>query len=101
MATVTVAKLISDWELLHTALQPHLTDLPFLKDQATALEGLIAFWVLFTALLCFILGTFEHITLLRDRKGRGKLIKQWRFVFVPPRGGQRTPPPRPGTAERL
>jgi hypothetical protein len=42
MATITVAKLISDWELLHTALQPHLTDLPFLKDQATELEGLIA-----------------------------------------------------------
>src|SRR5436305_14211678 len=42
MATITVAKLISDWELLHTALQPHLTDLPFLKDQATQLEGLIA-----------------------------------------------------------
>ena len=42
MATFTLAKLISDWELLHTALQPHLTDLPFLKDQATQLEGLIA-----------------------------------------------------------
>jgi hypothetical protein len=42
MATFTLAKLISDWELLHTALQPHLTDLPFLKDKATELEGLIA-----------------------------------------------------------
>src|SRR3982750_4193153 len=42
MATITVAKLISDWELLHTALQPHLTDMPYLKDQATELEGLIA-----------------------------------------------------------
>jgi hypothetical protein len=42
MATFTLAKLISDWELLHTALQPHLTDMPFLKDQATELEGLIA-----------------------------------------------------------
>jgi hypothetical protein len=42
MATITLAKLISDWELLHTALQPHLTDMPFLKDKATELEGLIA-----------------------------------------------------------
>jgi len=42
MATVTLAKLISDWELLDTALQPHLTDMPYLKDKATELEGLIA-----------------------------------------------------------
>jgi hypothetical protein len=42
MATITVAKLISDWELLNTALQPHLTDMPYLKDKATELEGLIA-----------------------------------------------------------
>ena len=42
MATITLAKLISDWELLNTALQPHLTDMPFLKDKATELEGLIA-----------------------------------------------------------
>jgi hypothetical protein len=42
MATVTLAKLISDWELLNTALQPHLADMPYLKDQAAALAGLIA-----------------------------------------------------------
>jgi hypothetical protein len=42
MATITLAKLISDWELLNTALQPHLTDMPFLKDKTTELEGLIA-----------------------------------------------------------
>ena len=42
MATFTLAKLISDWELLNTALQPHLTDMPFLKDKATELEALIA-----------------------------------------------------------
>jgi hypothetical protein len=41
MATFTLAKTIADWELLNTALQPHLTDMPFLKDKATALEGLI------------------------------------------------------------
>ncbi|MFL6262681.1 MAG: hypothetical protein ACJ76Y_23530 [Thermoanaerobaculia bacterium] len=42
MATFTLAKLIADWELLHTALQPHLTDLPFLKDKADEIEALIA-----------------------------------------------------------
>jgi hypothetical protein len=42
MATFTLAKLIADWELLDTGLQPHLTDLPFLKDKATELAGLIA-----------------------------------------------------------
>jgi hypothetical protein len=42
MATFTLAKLIADWELLNTALQPHLTDLPFLKDKAVELEALIA-----------------------------------------------------------
>jgi len=42
MANFTLAKLISDWELLSTALQPHLTDMPYLKDMATQLEGLIA-----------------------------------------------------------
>ena len=41
MATVTLAKLISDWELLDTALQPHLTDMPYLKDMVTELDGLI------------------------------------------------------------
>jgi hypothetical protein len=42
MATITLAKTISDWELLNAALQPHLTDMPFLKDKATELSGLIA-----------------------------------------------------------
>jgi len=42
MANHTLAKLIADWELLHTALQPHLTDMPYLQDKATELEGLIA-----------------------------------------------------------
>jgi len=41
MATVALAKLISDWELLNTALQSHLTDMPYLKDMVTELQGLI------------------------------------------------------------
>lgn len=42
MATITLAKLISDWELLNSALQPHLTDMPFLKDKTAELTGLVA-----------------------------------------------------------
>ena len=42
MATFTLAKLIADWELLDTALQPHLMDLTFLQDKAVELEALIA-----------------------------------------------------------
>jgi hypothetical protein len=42
MATFTLAKLISDWELINTALQSHLTDMPYLKDKVTELQGLIA-----------------------------------------------------------
>jgi hypothetical protein len=41
MATFTLAKLIADWELLNTALQPHLTDMPYLRDKSTELAGLI------------------------------------------------------------
>ena len=41
MATFTLANLISDWELLDAALQPHLTDMPYLKDKVTELQGLI------------------------------------------------------------
>ena len=42
MATFTLAKLIADWELLSTALEPHLSDMPYLKDRAAELAGFIA-----------------------------------------------------------
>jgi hypothetical protein len=41
MATFTLAKLIADWELLDTALRPHLPDMPYLTDKATELQALI------------------------------------------------------------
>jgi hypothetical protein len=41
MANFMLAKLIADWELLNTALQPHLTNMPHLRDQAIELQGLI------------------------------------------------------------
>jgi hypothetical protein len=37
-----LAKFISDWELLNTALQPHLADMPYLTERAKELETLIA-----------------------------------------------------------
>src|SRR4051794_926115 len=42
MATFTLAKLITDWELLNTALQPHLTDMPYLQGKVNELQDLIA-----------------------------------------------------------
>jgi hypothetical protein len=45
--------------------------------------GLVCTWVMFTAMLCFVLGTYDRITLTRTRKGRTKVTKQWRAFFVP------------------
>ena len=48
----------------------------------TFMPAIIA-WFPMTGLLLFILGTYDHIRLTRDTKGRVKLIKTWRFAFVP------------------
>jgi hypothetical protein len=40
-------------------------------------------WPFLTAILCFVLGTYDRIDLDRDHKGRVKLTKQWRFCFFP------------------
>ena len=42
MANFTLAKLIADWELLNTALQPHLADMPYLQSKVNELQDLIA-----------------------------------------------------------
>ncbi len=42
MAGKALAKFISDWELLGTALQAHLTDMPFLSEKAKALDAVIS-----------------------------------------------------------
>jgi hypothetical protein len=34
-------------------------------------------------ILCFVLGTYDRITLMRDSRGRVKITKVWRFCFVP------------------
>jgi hypothetical protein len=40
-------------------------------------------WPLLTAVLCFVLGTWDHIDLVRDNRGRVRLTNRWRFFFVP------------------
>ncbi len=36
-----------------------------------------------TAMMAFLLGTYDHIRLTRDTRGRVQLIKTWRFAFIP------------------
>jgi hypothetical protein len=48
----------------------------------TFMPAIIA-WFPLTGMLCFLLGTYDQITLTRDTRGRVRLIKQWRFAFVP------------------
>jgi hypothetical protein len=48
----------------------------------TFMPAIIA-WFPMTALLLFILGTYDHIRLTRDAKGRVKLVKTSRFAFIP------------------
>lgn len=40
-------------------------------------------WLLFSAMLAFLLGTYEWVDLVRDSRGKIRLNKGWRFFFVP------------------
>ncbi len=40
-------------------------------------------WPLLTAVLLFLLGTYDRIEIVRDTKGRAKVTKMWRVFFVP------------------
>lgn len=40
-------------------------------------------WPLLTGILCFILGTYDRVQLVRDRKGRVSITVEWRLCFVP------------------
>jgi len=76
MATITLAKTISDWELLNAALQPHLTDMPFLKDKATELEGLIAEAKGMDTRQQSLRGTLqETVRQRRELEKRGKVLR--------------------------
>jgi hypothetical protein len=43
----------------------------------------IVAWVPLTAILCFVLGTYEEIQLTRDTRGRVTLTQRWRCFFIP------------------
>jgi hypothetical protein len=40
-------------------------------------------WVVFLGMTAFLMGTFDHLDLERDRKGKVKLTKTWYFCFIP------------------
>ncbi|MBI1915714.1 MAG: hypothetical protein HYS12_13425 [Planctomycetes bacterium] len=40
-------------------------------------------WFAFVVLMAFLLGTFDHIDLVRDKRGHAKLTRTWRVCFVP------------------
>ena len=39
-------------------------------------------WVVFVAMMAFLLGTFDRTDLARDRRGNVRLTRTWRVVFV-------------------
>ncbi len=40
-------------------------------------------WPLLTVMLCFLLGTYSRIELVRDERGRVTITKRWRTLFIP------------------
>jgi hypothetical protein len=48
----------------------------------TAMPAILS-WLPMTGVLVFLLGTYDHILLTRDTKGRVKIVKQWRVGFFP------------------
>jgi hypothetical protein len=40
-------------------------------------------WFWLTAMLAFLLGTWDHIHLTRNKKGRTRLVKTWHVCFLP------------------
>jgi hypothetical protein len=53
----------------------------FLFDTGTA--PFFVTWPLMAALACFVLGTYDTISLKRDTRGRTTVTIQWRFFFIP------------------
>jgi hypothetical protein len=40
-------------------------------------------WLVFTAMTAFLLGTYDHIHLSRNKKGRVRMTKTWTVCFIP------------------
>jgi hypothetical protein len=47
----------------------------------TPIFGVLFPWLVFTAMTAFLLGTFDHIHLTRNKKGRVRLTKTWTVCF--------------------
>ncbi|HKI35872.1 MAG TPA: hypothetical protein VKA46_28710 [Gemmataceae bacterium] len=45
--------------------------------------GVVFPWLLFSAMTAFLLGTYDHIHLTRNKKGRIRLTKTWTACFLP------------------
>jgi hypothetical protein len=45
--------------------------------------GALCPWILFTAMTAFLLGTYDHLHLTRNKKGRVRLTKSWTVCFIP------------------
>jgi hypothetical protein len=45
--------------------------------------GFVMAWPILTSMLCFVLGTYDRVDLLRDARGRVKVIVRWHCFFVP------------------
>jgi hypothetical protein len=45
--------------------------------------GVVFPWLVFTAMTAFLLGTYDHIRLTRNKKGRVRMTKTWTVCFVP------------------
>ncbi len=46
------------------------------------LVALVVSWVVFTAMTAFLLGTFDRLDLVRNKKGQVQLTKTWRICFL-------------------
>ncbi len=49
---------------------------------AVALPTIGVAWLVYTAMLAFLLGTFDHFELKRHKSGRVDLYRTWRFAFI-------------------
>lgn len=73
MAGITLAKYIADWELLSTALRPHLAAMPFLNDNAAELDILLSEAKFLDALQQELRGRLQQTVKQRlelERRGR-------------------------------
>jgi hypothetical protein len=47
------------------------------------LASAVVAWFPLTLIVCFVVGTYDRVQLLRDERGRVTVVKHWRVFFVP------------------